>query len=616
MIFPNSNKYIDSIFRGEYSFDIDIKPVLDDDRFPQIISQGSMAVVFKFEGAQNAYAVKCFTEDTKSAGADRLERYELIHKKIQELSSRYFTDFRFISKAIYCKIDKANDQNNYFPALLMNYVDGQLLKNYLIELCGRSDKKGLKKTAKKFLELAKFLLSRKIAHGDLKNDNIIVDNSGCLVLVDYDGMYIPEFEGKIQNEVGTPSYQHPERPNAPFNKNIDHFSILVIYLSILILAEDPSLFEKYNDVQNIIFTHEDFLNIESSEISKEIPRLKNKLIDTLFFVLVESLKGSDIAIPDLERILEGDVPEPQIYVEISPATIIEGDNIKIEWISKYAKTTVLNNDRVAPSGNKTIIATKNLTLDFVCSNSFKTRKQRYTLNVTKKPRIVAFHAQRSKIKEKEKAVFILNFENAETATLKINEQTYDVTAFREFTIDEVETSIKAELVLVGANSSGTVAATSEVKIIPPVVIELFETNVNYTIQTRPIMLKWSISNADAAYIMPGNIDCLKSSSIELVPASDTTYQLVACNDLFEEKRQIRVNVLNIQMPRIKLPDPPKLNIELIHSIESNSSLKSGVNAFHNLLDEKLMEELNMPKTRPSLKEKAIIKFKKLLKNVH
>jgi hypothetical protein len=116
--------------------------------------------------------------------------------------------------------------------------------------------------------------------------------------------------------------------------------------------------------------------------------------------------------------------------------------------------------------------------------------------------------------------------------------------------------------------------------------------------------------------MPGNIDCLKSNSIELIPASDTTYQLVACNDLFEEKRQIRVNVLNIQIPRIKLPDPPKLNRELIQNIKSNSSLTSGINGFHNLLDEKLMEELNVPKTRPSLKQQAIIKFKNLLKNVY
>ena len=41
-----------------------------------------------------------------------------------------------------------------------------------------------------------WLLSQPFAHGDLKPENILVRNDGTLVMVDYDGMFVPAMEGE------------------------------------------------------------------------------------------------------------------------------------------------------------------------------------------------------------------------------------------------------------------------------------------------------------------------------------------------------------------------------------------------------------------------------------
>ena len=39
-------------------------------------------------------------------------------------------------------------------------------------------------------------MNQPFAHGDLKPDNILVRDDGSLVLVDYDGMYVPAMQGQ------------------------------------------------------------------------------------------------------------------------------------------------------------------------------------------------------------------------------------------------------------------------------------------------------------------------------------------------------------------------------------------------------------------------------------
>ena len=90
-----------------------------------------------------------------------------------------------------------------------------------------------------------WLISQPFSHGDIKPDNIIVRDDDTIVLVDYDGMYVPSMKGLPARESGTPDYRHPLRAkNNVYDEHIDDFSIAVIILSLLILYKDPSLYEK------------------------------------------------------------------------------------------------------------------------------------------------------------------------------------------------------------------------------------------------------------------------------------------------------------------------------------------------------------------------------------
>jgi hypothetical protein len=110
-----------------------------------------------------------------------------------------------------------------------------------------------------------------VAHGDLQHGNIIVEH-GQLRLVDHDGIFVPKMEGWTASEVGHQHYQHPKREAHHFDEKLDHFSSLVIYLSLLALAEKPDLWQEYHD-ENLLFTKTDFADPESSTLFNKIREL-------------------------------------------------------------------------------------------------------------------------------------------------------------------------------------------------------------------------------------------------------------------------------------------------------------------------------------------------------
>ena len=130
-----------------------------------------------------------------------------------------------------------------------------------------------------------------IGHGDLAGDNIIVTNSGGVKLVDYDGMYIPNFKGEKSAEMGHADFQHPGRSVDTFSNKLDNFSALVIHLSLSAISENPNLWEKYNggDPDCLILRKKDFLNLDISPVYKELTAMKNKKIKKLCGILEDYL---------------------------------------------------------------------------------------------------------------------------------------------------------------------------------------------------------------------------------------------------------------------------------------------------------------------------------------
>ena len=186
MNYPLISEYIEAIKSAEDNFEelSFLRPVLGDDGLP-VMTSGNFAVVFKMKDAQSEkfYAVKCFTKEQEA----RAEAYREITKELKDVSSPYLVSIKYLEKELF--VDTGQTTETEFPVLLMDWVEGMTLDKYLRE--NLDDKYALEMLAYRFSQLAQWLIPQPFAHGDLKPDNILVREDGTLVLVDYDGMYVP-----------------------------------------------------------------------------------------------------------------------------------------------------------------------------------------------------------------------------------------------------------------------------------------------------------------------------------------------------------------------------------------------------------------------------------------
>ena len=276
MNYPSISDYIEALRDAEDSLSElkDLRLVYDDQGHP-IMSSGNFAVVFKMQAPTGEYhALKCFLRDQE----ERSERYRLIAEELQYAQSTYLVKFRYLESELF--VDVPNTGGEEYPVLLMDWVDGIPLDQYLKTIINK--KNGYQKDllAYRFSLLARWLVTQPFAHGDLKPDNICVRDDGSLVLLDYDGMYVPALSGRKPLEQGSPHYRHPLRSTLPFDEHIDDYSLSLILLSLRAIALEKSLYYKYSSKEYLLLSEQDQLNPYTSPVFKEL----NHLILSLGFI--------------------------------------------------------------------------------------------------------------------------------------------------------------------------------------------------------------------------------------------------------------------------------------------------------------------------------------------
>ena len=288
MNYPLISEYIEAIKAAEENFDQlkYLRPVLDDDGLP-VMTSGNFAVVFKMKDERNGklYAVKCFTKEQEG----RAEAYKLITEELAKVDSPYILSISYLEKELF--VDTTQTDDTEFPVLLMDWVEGMTLDKYLRD--NLDDKYALEMLAYRFSKLAQWLISQSFAHGDLKPDNILVREDGTLVLVDYDGMYVPAMKGQKARELGSPDFRHPLRTENDFDEHIDDFALLILTLTILIACESPSSFSFP------ILTDKDFHYLNTSQSLKQIYPSNNAAINKIVSTIVNCIIDNDISLPIL-----------------------------------------------------------------------------------------------------------------------------------------------------------------------------------------------------------------------------------------------------------------------------------------------------------------------------
>jgi RIO-like serine/threonine protein kinase len=260
MKWPDLQDYNEAVQNPELSFEdgelrqgeVELTPL----GLPKVAS-GNFAGVYRFKCGSKYYAVKCFHRNV----FDLHQRYAHLTQFTQVTSVSSMVTFEYQLKGIY--IDE-----NWFPIVKMDWVNGLCLDQFLRK--NWSNRQAIDRLIEQFVKVIAELERVGVAHCDLQHGNVLVSNDRVL-LVDYDGMFVPAMAGLESKELGHPNYQHLDRRTAKFGPELDSFSAWIIYYSLLFLKLDPSLWQKYGGGEDcLLFRKSDFENPEQSRLLKEI----------------------------------------------------------------------------------------------------------------------------------------------------------------------------------------------------------------------------------------------------------------------------------------------------------------------------------------------------------
>ena len=246
---------------------------------------GGFSIVFPVDVDGSKWAFRCWHHTLDNDQA----RIKLLSTELKKVGLPYFIDFEYEDKGIVVN-------GAVYPTTRMKWISGRDIKDYICY--NRNNRHKLFKLASDFFAMTQDLHRLSIAHGDLQYENIIVNQYGKIFLIDYDSMYVPalSYMNSKNSTNGKEGYQHPAREKCVnSNPKLDYFSEVVILTSILAIAYNPGLIDKYDmeDSDTMLFKKDDFRNFTSSGIYFELSSLGDLLV-VLLNVLSSYLREQDI----------------------------------------------------------------------------------------------------------------------------------------------------------------------------------------------------------------------------------------------------------------------------------------------------------------------------------
>jgi RIO1 family len=265
---------------------------------PKLVSGGfalTACVTTQTGGRQSKWAIRCFHKQA----ADLQDRYSRISNFLRDKNEEFFVNFNYEPEGI-------RVGSNWHPIVRMAWVEGKPFHEFIE--ASLSNPSNIQNLAEQVKLMSKRLRELGMAHGDLQHGNILV-RDGKLVLIDYDGMYVPEMPYQTSNETGLSAFQHPRRDQSFFNETIDRFSSIAIYISLLCVAspKGSELWRQYHTGENLLFTQQDYRDPGNSTLFTEIQRhLENKpnhelkrLVNKFQQICLANLE----AVPSLDQLL-------------------------------------------------------------------------------------------------------------------------------------------------------------------------------------------------------------------------------------------------------------------------------------------------------------------------
>ena len=175
-----------------------------------LVYAGQFASVYRVSSPGHDHAVRCFVIEVPN----RQQRYRALSDYINIMRPPGFVSFAYLDRELQIGGER-------HPVLKMDWVEGQTLDQYVA--ANLANPGALRALAASWSTLMKDLQGMPIAHNDLQHGNVIVEPTGELRLVDYDGVFLAPFRGEPSPELGHRHYQHPSRTARDYDEHIDNF---------------------------------------------------------------------------------------------------------------------------------------------------------------------------------------------------------------------------------------------------------------------------------------------------------------------------------------------------------------------------------------------------------
>lgn len=284
---------------------------------------GSYAVVFKANDGFRQYAIRCFI----SSAEETVMRYRKISNYLKTISASWVTNFELIDDEIF-----VNDR--LYPVLKMDWIDGQLINTYVSQILNNNHE--ISELQKEIAQVSKSLETNQVGHGDIQCGNILIvkDEMGLakIKLIDYDGMYIPDFKNQPNLEKGRSEFQHPKRTQYDYNERMDRFPFWVMLTALEALKYDKSLWLEvmqggFNTLDNFLFTIEDFKTPYNSKLFNRLSQLNQPSLN-YYLNKLKAFCSSDIsAVTELE------------LFDNHPTTTINITGIAVDQDNNFSEST-------------------------------------------------------------------------------------------------------------------------------------------------------------------------------------------------------------------------------------------------------------------------------------
>ena len=257
-----------------------------------LVYSGNFAAVYPVAVAGGRkYAVRCFTREVK----DQRERYGYLDNYLRHTLPPTLVEFEFHEKGIMVR-------GEWYPIVKMEWVNGEPLNKHVRDNLNNNSE--LSRVARRWRGAVSDLLTREIAHNDLQHGNVMVQGDSSIRLVDYDGIFLPQYQGQDSPEIGHRNFQHPGRTGQHYATYVDNFPALVIHLTLLALASDPGLW-RFNNDDNLILTKADYEDPANSECFRALKGNPDPSVRHLAGELEKYCSLSVDQVPQLEEILNG-----------------------------------------------------------------------------------------------------------------------------------------------------------------------------------------------------------------------------------------------------------------------------------------------------------------------